>query len=216
MKPVDLVRGLRRDAAFDPAALDRGKAALMAAIRREAAPARRPTIVPQVPYGDVGAALSFLARAFGFREIRTARLVSADGAIDQAEAERQHAERARWFAALKEVVGARPEDGPADVLPLVLRRLARSPAEHLLVNVEDLWGETASQNAPGTVTDENWTLRAAYPLEAWETLPGLEALLASLLRERRTAAPRRGNRWVTPHSERHGETHGVGGNEWPT
>jgi 4-alpha-glucanotransferase len=139
-----------------------------------------------------------------------------DGAIDQAEAERQQAGRARWFAALKEVVGARPEDGPADVLPLVLRRLARSPAEHLLVNVEDLWGETASQNAPGTVIDENWTLRAAHPLEAWETLPGLEALLASLLRERQTTAPRRGSRWVTPHSERQSERHRVGGNEWPT
>jgi uncharacterized glyoxalase superfamily protein PhnB len=84
MKAVDLVKTLRREAAFEPAALDRGKAALMAAIRREAEPARRPTIVPQVPYGDVSAALSFLVRAFGFREIRTARLVSADGAIDHA------------------------------------------------------------------------------------------------------------------------------------
>ncbi len=33
MKPVDLVRKLRRDAAYEPAALDRGKELLMAAIR---------------------------------------------------------------------------------------------------------------------------------------------------------------------------------------
>jgi hypothetical protein len=33
MKPVDLVRKLRCDAAFEPAALDRGKEQLMAAIR---------------------------------------------------------------------------------------------------------------------------------------------------------------------------------------
>jgi uncharacterized glyoxalase superfamily protein PhnB len=84
MKPVDVVRQLRREAAFDPAALDRGKAALMAAIRQKVEARRRPTIVPQVPYQDISAALSFLERAFGFREIRTARLVSASGEIDHA------------------------------------------------------------------------------------------------------------------------------------
>ncbi len=79
MKPVDLARKLRREAAFEPAALDRGKAVLMAAIRQEIEPTRGQTIVPQVPYENVSAALSFLERAFGFREIPTARLVSADG-----------------------------------------------------------------------------------------------------------------------------------------
>src|SRR6267378_382072 len=79
MKPVDLARKLRRDAAFEPAALDRGKTMLMAAIRQEVEPSRRPTIVPQVPYRDVSAALSFLERAFGFREILT-----AGGVIDHA------------------------------------------------------------------------------------------------------------------------------------
>ena len=82
MKPVDLARTLRREATFDPAALDRGKAALMAAIRKEVQPMRRPTIVPRLPYEDVGAALSFLERAFGFREVPAARGVRADGAID--------------------------------------------------------------------------------------------------------------------------------------
>jgi uncharacterized glyoxalase superfamily protein PhnB len=76
MRPVDLARRLRREAAFEPAAVDRGKAVLMAAIRQEVAPQRRPAIVPQVPYEDIRAALSFLVRAFGFREIPTERLVS--------------------------------------------------------------------------------------------------------------------------------------------
>src|SRR5439155_18574033 len=79
MKPVDLAKKLCRDAAFDPAALDRGKAVLMAAIRQEVEPRRRPTIVPQLPYEDIRAALSFLERAFGFREIPTSRMVSDDG-----------------------------------------------------------------------------------------------------------------------------------------
>ena len=81
MKPVDLTRKLRREAAFEPAALDRGKAMLMAAIRQAVEPRRRPTIVPQLPYEDIGAALVFLERAFGFLEIATSRLVGKDGVI---------------------------------------------------------------------------------------------------------------------------------------
>jgi uncharacterized glyoxalase superfamily protein PhnB len=81
MKPVDLAKKLRREVAFEPSALDRGKAALMATIRQEVEPRRRPTIVPQLPYEDIRAALSFLERAFGFREITTSRMVRADGVI---------------------------------------------------------------------------------------------------------------------------------------
>ena len=82
MKPIDLTRKLRRDAAFDPAVLERGKAAFMAMIQQEVQPMRRPTIIPRLPYENVGAALSFLERAFGFREVPAARGVGADGAID--------------------------------------------------------------------------------------------------------------------------------------
>jgi uncharacterized glyoxalase superfamily protein PhnB len=87
MKPVDLARKLRRDAAFEPAALDRGKAVLMAAIRQEVEPKRRPTIVPQLSYRDIVAALAFLERAFGLRELQTARLVGKAGEIDYAMVE---------------------------------------------------------------------------------------------------------------------------------
>jgi uncharacterized glyoxalase superfamily protein PhnB len=84
MKPVDLARKLRRDAAFEPAALDRGKATLMAAIRREVEPRRRPSVIPQLPYEDIRAAVAFLERAFGFREIPTSRMEGADGVIHHA------------------------------------------------------------------------------------------------------------------------------------
>jgi uncharacterized glyoxalase superfamily protein PhnB len=87
MKPLDLVRQLRRDAAFEPAALDRGKEALMATIRQEVEPRRRTTIVPQIPYDDIRAALAFLERAFGFREIRSSRMEGADGVIHHANVE---------------------------------------------------------------------------------------------------------------------------------
>jgi uncharacterized glyoxalase superfamily protein PhnB len=84
VKPTDLARRLRRDAAFDPEVLDRGRTKLMAAIQQEVAPRRRPTIVPQVPYQDIRAALAFLERAFGFREMPTSRVESADGTIGHA------------------------------------------------------------------------------------------------------------------------------------
>ena len=87
MKPVDLAKKLRREAAFEPAALDRGKEALMATIRQEIESSRRTTIVPQLPYEDIRAALSFLERAFGFREIRSTRMEGADGVIHHANVE---------------------------------------------------------------------------------------------------------------------------------
>jgi uncharacterized glyoxalase superfamily protein PhnB len=90
MKPLDLARKLRRDAAFEPEALDRGKAVLMAAIRQQVEPRRGPTIVPQIHYEDVSTALSFLERAFGFREIRPARLVSRGDVIEHATLEFGH------------------------------------------------------------------------------------------------------------------------------
>jgi hypothetical protein len=83
MKPVELARTLRRDAILEPKALDRGKAVLMAAIQKELESRRRPRAVPQLPYEDIHAALSFLERAFGFREVATSRMVNADGRILQ-------------------------------------------------------------------------------------------------------------------------------------
>jgi uncharacterized glyoxalase superfamily protein PhnB len=87
MNPVDLARKLRRDAAFEPAVLERGKAALMTAIRQEVEPRRHPTIVPQLPYHDIHRALAFLKRAFGFREIPNTRIVTADGVLVHAMVE---------------------------------------------------------------------------------------------------------------------------------
>src|SRR5262249_22053949 len=84
MRPMDLAKKLRREAAFDPAALERGKVALMAAMRQDIEPRREPTIVPELPYQDIGAALTFLERAFGFREVPAWRLVTADGVLHRA------------------------------------------------------------------------------------------------------------------------------------
>jgi uncharacterized glyoxalase superfamily protein PhnB len=134
MKPVDLVRKLRREAAFEPAALERGKAALMAAIRREVEPRHRPTIVPQIPYLDVGAALSFLERAFGFREIPSARLVTTGGVIDHAMLE---------FGG--GVIGIGPEGHHGTISP----RSGGIVSQYISVYVEDVEAHYARAVAAG-------------------------------------------------------------------
>ena len=84
MKAMDALAKLRRDAAFDAGALDRGRAKLLAQIQSETTPAPRPAIVPQIPYHDLRAAIEFLERAFGFREIPSSRVEGPDGEIGHA------------------------------------------------------------------------------------------------------------------------------------
>ncbi|HWM91096.1 MAG TPA: 4-alpha-glucanotransferase [Thermoanaerobaculia bacterium] len=58
----------------------------------------------------------------------------------------------------------------------VLRRrldwLASSPARMVLINLEDLWGETEPQNVPGTHDERpNWRRKARYTFEELSTKP---------------------------------------------
>ena len=58
----------------------------------------------------------------------------------------------------------RPET--QEVLDAVLRYLAKSPAETVLVTLEDLWNEERSQNVPGTSNERpNWRRKATRTLE---------------------------------------------------
>jgi uncharacterized glyoxalase superfamily protein PhnB len=81
MKPIEWVQKLRRDAATDPAALDRGRARLMSQIEREGAPRAEQVVVPQLPYADPRAAVEFLESAFGFREHLSSRVVDKSGVV---------------------------------------------------------------------------------------------------------------------------------------
>ena len=79
-------------------------------------------------------------------------------------------------------------DDTAAVLAGIWRWLAGSPSRVLLLNVEDLWLETESQNTPNTSTERaNWQRKLRYPLE---TIAGNNDYL-NLLREidTRRAAP---------------------------
>jgi 4-alpha-glucanotransferase len=90
------------------------------------------------------------------------------GHLNEAEAEAQRTERTRWRQAMLSSLGQ--VDGGADVAATALRgclaHLARSNADLMLVDLEELWGERQPQNRPGTGTEAgNWRLRATRTLE---------------------------------------------------
>ncbi len=73
------------------------------------------------------------------------------------------------------------EAGPAAVLRALLRFLGRSPADLVLVNLEDLWLEERPQNVPGTSWQRpNWRRKARYPLEEFTRMPPVVETLAEL------------------------------------
>jgi len=69
-----------------------------------------------------------------------------------------------------------------EVLQAVLRFLAESPAETVLVTLEDLWAEERSQNVPGTSTERpNWKRKATRTVEQINADRKLETLLRRLM-----------------------------------
>jgi 4-alpha-glucanotransferase len=63
----------------------------------------------------------------------------------------------------------------------LLRCLAKSHAQLVLVNLEDLWLETRSQNVPGTLHERpNWQRKARYSLEECTQRPDVLDILADV------------------------------------
>jgi 4-alpha-glucanotransferase len=80
----------------------------------------------------------------------------------------------------------------ADVLRACLALLAASRAGLVMVNLEDLWGETVAQNVPGTSTERpNWRLKARHPLEAFRTMSAVLESLGRVKRSRKRKDSRR-------------------------
>jgi 4-alpha-glucanotransferase len=93
----------------------------------------------------------------------------------QAARERAQRERDRTLlveALVADGLLAPGVDAEEEVLTAWLEFLARSDAGAVLVSLEDLCGETGSQNIPGTVNEHpNWRRRMRYPLEAIRSMP---------------------------------------------
>ena len=68
----------------------------------------------------------------------------------------------------------------------LLGKQAASPAEFLMINLEDLWAETRPQNTPGTVDERpNWRRRARFGFEAVKRMRSMTGLLRKVDRLRK-------------------------------
>jgi 4-alpha-glucanotransferase len=123
------------------------------------------------------------------------------GLLDRPGAAREKAARKRTVRALSACLGiggktrgARGVPGPESALRGCLARLAESPAETVIVNLEDLWLERAPQNTPGTWRERpNWIRKCRYPLEEFRRLPEVVHILGEICRIRRRSGKGRGN-----------------------
>ena len=78
---------------------------------------------------------------------------------------------------------------PVDAAAAHLDHLAGGPARMVIVNLEDLWGETEPQNRPGIYRERpNWRLRAARSFEQLRSDPAITGRLEEVDRLRRERA----------------------------
>jgi 4-alpha-glucanotransferase len=72
----------------------------------------------------------------------------------------------------------------------LLAQLRASPAEVVLVNVEDAWLETLPQNVPGTTHQRvNWQRKVRFPIESWNRLSAIRHMLETIHPSRPSAQP---------------------------
>lgn len=94
--------------------------------------------------------------------------------------------RERLRRSLQRLLGRRAGSQPdtmeiSAVFRDAVEHLGASAARWVLLNLEDLWGETASQNTPGTSCERvNWQRKAQFDLEAIRRNPQWLAVLTAL------------------------------------
>jgi len=80
-----------------------------------------------------------------------------------------------------------PTNQTEAVFRACLEHLAAGRSRLLLINLEDLWLETESQNLPGTTEEHpNWRRKARHTLEELTMIPGVLELLQEINRLRNT------------------------------
>ncbi|MGH7851878.1 MAG: 4-alpha-glucanotransferase [Candidatus Binatia bacterium] len=107
------------------------------------------------------------------------------GSLDQEQAQQEHGYRAAQRHALVlylRSIGLLGDDtAAAAVIEAWLSFFARGAEEFLLVNLEDLWLESAPQNVPGTWQERpNWRRKARYSLDEIRAMPEILALLKTI------------------------------------
>ncbi len=112
------------------------------------------------------------------------------GLLDENGAAAERTLRAEVRSALARFLGTGSSlDDAADVLRALLRHLAAGPADLVLVNLEDLWGEILPQNVPGTGAEEpNWRRRSRRSTRAFGRDPSVVGTLEGLTELRKEAS----------------------------
>ena len=121
----------------------------------------------------------------GWLEAREIDVRVEAGWLDREEGEEEKEARTEVREALADFLDV-PEDDSAALTRATLEHLAASPAPTLLVNLEDLWGETRQQNQPGTGAQRpNWKRKAAKTMTEIETDTTVNETLEAIDRERK-------------------------------
>ena len=146
--------------------------------------------LPQPGHGDVASLNTHDMPPFrSFWEGTDIDLRADLGWLDEHAVRHQKDERKRLGRALTRYL-EKEEDVPPSasgqaVMRALLRTMGRSEARLVLVNLEDLLGETHAQNVPGTYREhDNWQHRIRMPFETWRELPEVTEPLAELHRAR--------------------------------
>jgi 4-alpha-glucanotransferase len=96
--------------------------------------------------------------------------------------------RARIVRGLSRLLGAHAPLNARTAHDALVQFLARSPADMVLLNLEDLWLESEPQNVPGTSQERpNWQRRLKLTLDELRNDPGVRKLLASVEHARRSS-----------------------------
>jgi 4-alpha-glucanotransferase len=113
------------------------------------------------------------------------------GLLPEPDSASEHGYRAAQRSALSSYLGvgaAGADAAPQALLEAWLAALARSEADLLLMNLEDLWLEPLPQNVPGTWDERpNWTRKARYSLNQIRRMPELLNILKRLDDTRKNA-----------------------------
>jgi 4-alpha-glucanotransferase len=113
---------------------------------------------------------------------------AASAAVTAEEATAAHGRRETLRLAMMEAFGVSEADHAGITAALYrgcLRFLAGGPADLVLVDLEELWGEPQPQNRPGTGAEaDNWRRRAALTLAQVQADPDIEMLLREVQRAR--------------------------------
>lgn len=110
------------------------------------------------------------------------------GLLETRHADEAVAHREKLKAAACKYFDQPQHAAPNKILEECLNEISASDSACVVVNIEDLWGESDPQNTPGTDHERpNWTRRAKHSFEKFSQDPDVLRILANVNRSRKSA-----------------------------